>query len=722
VSSGFFSLWGRRDPPVMLQTEEAECGLACLAMCATALGYETDVLMLRRRHPVSMKGTTLARLVEIAGDLGFNARAVRLEVPELARLQTPCILHWDLNHFVVMVGIRRGKLVVNDPEQGRREYSMEEVARRFSGVALELSPRTDFQPRVEKTQLNLKMFLTSDRDVLAAFAQILLLSLALEGMGVLLPLISQWVIDDVIVTADVNLLVVLVMAMFLIAVMRTATRMLRGWVLLAASISWNLRSSSSVFQHLVRLPVSFFEKRHVGDVISRFHAVDEIQGTISTNFIETVLDALMAGVALTVLFFYSAKLTGVVLLAATGYILVRFMLFSRYRAATEERIVRSANRDSFLFETLRGIPAIKFFSQMGWQVAGWMNRQIGVYNATVVTRKLDLVYQGANGLIGALEVSLILFLMVGMILDKTFTVGMMVAYMAFKDQFLLRIVALAERLANFRLLRLQGERLADIVLTEPEQDSLAAGHLRIDRDGPLEIELRNVSFRYAPGEDYVLKNINLKITPKDSIAIVGPSGCGKSTLLKIVSGVLMPEEGEVLLNGTPVQRLGLAAYRELLGIVMQEDFLFSGSLADNICMFDAAPDDDRIVEAAKIAKVHEDIIQMPMGYQSLVGGMGSNLSGGQRQRVLLARALYKKPRFLLLDEYTSMLDYETEMRVQNGLAALPVGRLVVTHRRKNLLPQDQVYVVWEGGLMPGKEFDVMFAALGRPADSHLPGD
>jgi ATP-binding cassette subfamily B protein RaxB len=283
-------------------------------------------------------------------------------------------------------------------------------------------------------------------------------------------------------------------------------------------------------------------------------------------------------------------------------------------------------------------------------------------------------------------------------------------------------VALAERLANFRLLRLQGERLADIVLTEPEQDSLAAGHLRIDRDGPLEIELRNVSFRYAPGEDYVLKNINLKITPKDSIAIVGPSGCGKSTLLKIVSGVLMPEEGEVLLNGTPVQRLGLAAYRELLGIVMQEDFLFSGSLADNICMFDAAPDDDRIVEAAKIAKVHEDIIQMPMGYQSLVGGMGSNLSGGQRQRVLLARALYKKPRFLLLDEYTSMLDYETEMRVQNGLAALPVGRLVVTHRRKNLLPQDQVYVVWEGGLMPGKEFDVMFAALGRPADSHLPGD
>ncbi len=719
-SPNFFSLWRRREPPVILQTEEAECGLACLAMCATAAGYETDVLMLRRQHPVSMKGTTLARLVDIAGDLKLNARAVRLEINELPQLRTPCILHWDLNHFVVMVGISRGKLVVNDPELGRREYGMEEVGKRFSGVALELTPRDDFKPQVAKTQMRLGMFLTGDRDLLSAFAQILLLSLALEALGVFLPLINQWVIDEVVVTADVNLLVVVVVALFLISVTRTATRMLRGWVLLAASISWNLRSSSSVFQHLVRLPVSFFEKRHVGDVISRFKSVDEIQSTVSSNFIETVLDALMACIALVLMFFYSGMLTGVVLLAAAGYVLVRFMLFGRYRAATEERIVRSASRDSFLFETLRGIPAIKFFSQMGWQVAGWMNRQIGVYNATVITRKLDLIYQAANGLVGALEVSLILFLMVGMILDKTFTVGMMVAFLAFKDQFLIRVMAFADRMVRFRLLRLQGERLADIVLTEPEVESLPADRLRVDRDGPLEIELRNVTFRYAPGEDPVLKNINLKLTPQESVAIVGPSGCGKSTLIKIVAGMLVPEEGEVLLNGMPVSRLGLATYRALIGTVMQEDFLFSGSIFDNICMFDSMPDEDRVIQAAKTAMVHDSIAVMPMGYQSLVGGMGSKLSGGQRQRILLARALYKQPRFLLLDEYTSMLDYETESQVQKALGELPVGRLVITHRRRNLLPRDRVFVVWEGGLMPGAEFDAMFTALGRPPRDEAP--
>lgn len=715
MSNNFFSLWRRREPPVILQTEEAECGLACLAMCAAVSGYETDVLTLRRRHPVSMKGTTLARLVEIAGDLGFNARAVRLEMHELGKLRAPCILHWDLNHFVVMVRIEKNRLIVHDPELGRRDYSMEEVGNRFSGIALELMPRDSFKPKVEKMRLDLGMFLTGERDILVAFFQILLLSLALEGLGLLLPLINQWVIDDVVVTADVNLLVVIVVALFLISITRTATRMLRGWVLLAASISWNLRTSSSVFQHLVRLPVSFFEKRHVGDVTSRFRAVDEIQGTISTNFIETVLDGLMACIALAMMFYYSATLTAVVSVAALGYVLVRFMMFGRYRAATEERIVRSAARDSFLFETLRGIPAIKFFSQMGWQVAGWINRQVGVYNATVVTRKLDLVYQGANGIIGAIEVPLILFLMVGMILDKTYTVGMMVAFLAFKDQFLTRVIALAERMARFRLLRLQGERLADIVMTEPETESLPADRLRVDPAGPVEIELRNVSFRYAPGEDLVLKNINLKITPNDSVAIVGPSGCGKSTLLKIVAGMLIPEEGEVLLNGMPISRIGLATYRAMLGTVMQEDFLFSGSIFDNISMFDSVPDDERVIEASRIATVHNDIAVMPMGYQSLVGGMGTNLSGGQRQRILLARALYKQPRFLLLDEYTSMLDYETESKVQTGLAALPIGRFVITHRRRNLLPKDRVFVMWEGGLMPGNEFDAMFAALGRPA-------
>jgi ATP-binding cassette subfamily B protein RaxB len=295
---------------------------------------------------------------------------------------------------------------------------------------------------------------------------------------------------------------------------------------------------------------------------------------------------------------------------------------------------------------------------------------------------------------------------------------MMVAFLSFKGQFLGRMIALSDRIASFRLLRLQGERLADIVLTNTEQDEAPPDYLRLDRNAPVSVELRDVSFRYAPGEDDVIRNVNLKFGDKDSVAIVGPSGCGKSTLMKILIGILPPDSGEVLVNGLPVSRIGLSTYRSLIGTVMQEDFLFSGSIFDNISMFDSEADEQRVVQAARQAMIHDDIAMMPMGYQSLVGGMGTNLSGGQKQRVLLARALYKQPRILFLDEYTSMLDYETEIKVQDSLASLPIARFVITHRRKNLLPGDRVYVVWEGGLMPGDEFDKMFSALGRPSPGH----
>ena len=713
-----FSLRPTQEPPVILQTEEAECGLAALAMCAASLGYETDLLALRRRHEISGKGTTLARLLEIAADMRMHGRAVRLDLHELGQLKTPCVLHWELNHFVVLVKADSNGVVVNDPALGRRHYSLEETSKRFSGVALELSARADFVKKEEKTPLDLSAFFTGQRGLVGAFAQVLLLSLVLETYSILYPLLNQWLIDDVLITNDTNLLLVLVAAVGLLTVTSTATRLLRSWILLAASISWNLQSSANVFLHMIRLPVAFFEKRHVGDVSSRFRAVDEIQDTISSNFIESFLDGLMAVVALIMMFTYSIMLGWLVIGAACLYGAVRFFMFGRYRRATEESIVRKASRDSYFYETLRGIPAIKFFSQIGWRVTGWMNRQTEVANATVTTKKLDLVYQTANGLISALERGLILYLMARMILDKQYTIGMMVAFLAYKEQFLSRIVTLAERLARFRLLRLQGERLADIVLTAPEPFGELADRTRLDPKGPVTIEVRNVSFRYAPGEDEVLKNISLTLTANDSIAIVGPSGCGKSTLMKVMIGILEPEEGEILINGLPLAKIGVETYRAMIGTMMQEDYLFSGSIFDNISMFDSEADQERVIEAAKLAIIHDDIAVMPMGYQSLVGGMGTNLSGGQKQRILLARALYKRPRFLFLDEYTSMLDYETEMKVQNSLASLSLGRFVITHRRRNLLPDDKVYVVWENGLMAGREFDMMFAKLGqqKPSD------
>jgi ATP-binding cassette subfamily B protein RaxB len=316
--------------------------------------------------------------------------------------------------------------------------------------------------------------------------------------------------------------------------------------------------------------------------------------------------------------------------------------------------------------------------------------------------------------IGATEQALVLWLAVQMIIADQFSIGMLLAFLAYKGQFLGRVSELLERVLSLRLLKLQGERLADIVLSEPEAPSrsgLAAEFA--DPARPVTIELRDVTFRYAAGEEPILDKVNLVLRTGQAVAVVGPSGCGKSTLLKVLSGQVVPESGEVLVNGVPMARLGAQAFRSMLGTVLQDDQLFSVSIFDNIAMHDVEATPEKVASAAKLACIDADILRMPMGYQTLVGGMGATLSGGQKQRVLLARALYKKPRFLLLDEYTSNLDFETEAHVQQSINALGCGRFIITHRQHSLSEGDEIYILWRGRLWTQAEFEAQMAAMAQ---------
>ena len=699
MTSNLLSLWPRKQAPLILQSEAAECGLACLAMIASAHGHETDLLTLRRRFELSSRGATLARLMDIAEQMGFANRAVRLELEELPQLQTPCLLHWDLNHFVVLTKADDQRITILDPAIGERTLSMKEVSPHFTGVALEMSPSTSFEKKQEKTPFSLRLLFTGQRGLWRAFAQMALLSIVLELFGILLPMLSQWIIDDVVVTRDAPLLAVLAIGIFLLAVMSLATRLVRSWIVLGASLSWRVSSSANVFRYMLKLPLAYFDKRHTGDVLSRFGAVHHIQDTITNHLVEVVLDGAVSLITLALMFFYSPTLALVVLAVAVVQTIVRFSVFKPYRQAAEETIVREANAQTYLLETLRGVAAIKFFAKPGWRVGGWMNQQVAMVNASVKQQRISLLYQGVNGLVSAVEQSLVLYLAARMILDEQFSIGMLVAFLAYKSQFLQRASELLERVINLRLLKLQGERLADIVLTEPEPPSPAQAEVSLKSDGPMTLSLRNVTFRYATGEAPVLDDVSMTLHTGQAIAVVGPSGCGKSTLLKVLSGQVTPESGEVLLNGVPIKRLGSEAFRSVLGTVFQDDQLFSCSLYDNIAMNDTQATPEKVALAAQQACIHEDILRMPMGYQTLVGGMGATLSGGQKQRLLLARALYKQPRFLLLDEYTSHLDFETERHVQEAINHLGCGRFIITHRQHSLSEGDEIHVLSGGKLL-----------------------
>ncbi len=696
VMSGFFSSlnlgFGRAGVPVMLQTEAAECGLACLAMVATYHGLNTDLPTLRQRFQLSLKGATMVDLMRLAGQLQLNTRALRAEMEHLGQLQMPCVLHWDLNHFVVLTEIRGGKAVIHDPARGVRRMSLDEVSKHFTGVVLELSPAADFRPRVERQSVTARQLLGRVSGLRRSLLQIFGLAFALEFFMLLAPFFMQWVVDGVLVTADRDLLVTLGLGFTLLALITVTTGAIRSWAVLYLSATLNLQWLSNVFAHLMRLPVAWFEKRHTGDVMSRFGAVQQIQQTLTTSFIEVVLDGLMVVLTFVMMWVYSGTLTAIALASVVAYGLLRWAFFRPLREATEEAIVHDAKKSSHFLESLRGVQSIKLFNRQEDRQARFMNLVVDAMNAHIATRKLDLLFSVLHKLLFGLERVGVIWIGALLVLDRSFSVGMLFAFFAYKEQFALRISGLIDKAVELKMLKLQGERLADIVLSTPEPEVAAP----VRHDVPARVELKDVSFRYSDAEPPVLHGVNLVIEPGESVAISGPSGCGKTTLLKVILGIHDPQVGEVRVGGVPLSHLGLRSWREMIGTVMQEDQLFAGSIIDNISFFDAHADLEWVQECARMAAVHEEIEAMPMAYHTLIGDMGTSISGGQKQRLLLARALYKRPRILLLDEATSALDVDRERLVNQAVRQLDVTRVIVAHRPETIASASRVIVLQDG--------------------------
>jgi ATP-binding cassette, subfamily B, bacterial CvaB/MchF/RaxB len=690
--------FGARRVPVVLQTEAAECALACLAMVAAAHGHRTDLPTLRLRFSLSLKGATMADLVRMASELRFNSRALRVEPEQLAQLALPCVLHWDLNHFVVLTVVRGGTAELHDPARGARRMKMAELSRHFTGIALELTPAVDFTPKTEHQSVSLKRLLGPVRGLRRSLVQIFVLAAGLEAFMLLSPFFLQWVVDGVLVSADRDLLVTLGLGFGLLVLLQVATAAIRSWAVLHLSATLNLQWLSNVFAHLMRLPMAWFEKRHTGDVWSRFAAVQQIQKTLTTHFIEAVLDGLLVVATLAMMLFYSFTLATIALGAVAVYALLRWAFFRPLREATEEALVHEARQSSHFLESLRGVQSIKLFNRQADRQARFMNRVVDSMNADIVTRKLELLFSVLHRLLFGVERVAVVWVGASLVIEQQLSVGMLFAFVAFKEQFAQRISALIDKAVELRMLRLQGERLADIVLAVPEDVGLPrlSGVAGTPSMPPPRIEVRGMSFRYADGEAEVLRDVDFAIESGESVAIVGPSGCGKTTLLKLMLGIHAPAAGELRIGGVPLAQVGLARWREMVGSVMQDDALLAGSVADNICFFDDAPDLPWMTDCARMAAVHDEIEAMPMGYHTLIGDMGGSLSGGQKQRLLLARALYKRPSILMLDEATSALDVDHERVVNQQVRQLALTRVIVAHRPETIASVSRVIVLGEG--------------------------
>ncbi|MEC5160713.1 MULTISPECIES: peptidase domain-containing ABC transporter [unclassified Janthinobacterium] len=662
--------------PMLLQTETSECGVACLAMIGAYHGQQHDLIGLRATLHTSAKGASVKDLVGYAGQLGLAGRALRLELDDLDQLQTPCILHWDLNHFVVLKKAGRRGITLHDPATGVRKIGWQEASRHFTGVALELSPMADFEPADHRRSVSLGALVGGVTGMKRALTQVLMVSLALELVAVLAPFFQQWVLDAVVLHNDTDLLGVLALGFLMLLVLQLALSTLRTWLVIYFSTQINLQWSSGVLTRLLRLPMDYFIKRHLGDVISRFGAVQAIRQTLTTAALSAALDGLMAAVAFAMMWAYSPRLASVTLAALAVYLAVRLLSNRPFQLATEARIGHAARQDSHLLESVRAMQSIKLFNHEDQRRHAWINLLVHTTNRELAAQRLSTLFQGANTLVFGVENILVIYLGALLIMRNEMSIGMTFAYAAFKLQFSARISALVDLYFQVRLLRIQRERLADIVLSEAEP----RGGNGLPRAGIPDLELRGVRFRYASTEPWLFDGLNLRIEAGESVAIVGPSGCGKTTLLKLMLGLLTPTEGEVLVMGRPLAAVGLQAWRARLGAVMQDDQLLAGTIADNIAFFSSPPDLERVGACARMAAVEADVLAMPMAWQTLIGDMGAALSGGQKQRLLLARALYKRPDILFLDEATSHLDVGCERLVNESVSALKLTKVVIAHR------------------------------------------
>ena len=673
------------------QNEVAECANACLAMVAVSYGLQTDMAALRRRFPGSARGVTLRNLMVNANAIGFTTRALKVDIDHLDKVVKPAILHWDLNHFVVLAEISNKVAVVHDPAFGIRKLSLQEFGKHYTGIALELVPKSDFRPRDERTKIGLSSLWTRINGLSRAIIQVLLLSAVILGFTLAIPQYLQTVIDHVLPSSDRSLLIVIAIGFALFQIFSIAASALRSMVLLHAGTTMAYHISINLFSHLLRLPLPYFARRHVGDIVARFGSIEPIKDFLTQGVTSGIIDGVMAVGTLVLMFVYSPTLAILSLGALSLILLLRLVLFPAFFRATESEIVANAAESSAFIENMRGMQTIKAFAVEVVRQERWQHFLTASFNERVRVQKFEIGFSTFEDLVEGLSKILIVFVAARMSLQGDFTIGMIFAFMAYRDHFNSSLTSLIDLIIEFRMLSLHLDRLSDIATTKPDPSGGIDIKIEIGK-----IEFQSVSFRYDDGQPEVIYNASFVINKGESVGLIGPSGSGKTTLLKMMMGLLPKTGGEILIDDVSLSSLDPHVVRSQIASVMQDDLLFSGSIADNISLFDPTPDVDWIHHCAKLACIHDDINGMSMGYETLVGDMWSSLSGGQVQRVFLARALYRRPAILFIDEGTSNLDVATERMVNVAIQDLGITRVVVAHRPNTIQSLDRLLEVKDG--------------------------
>ena len=700
----------QRRVPVMTQMNALECGAACLAMVLNYFGRRVSVAECRETLGIGRDGVSAHRIAEAAQRNGLRVRAFKAEPADLASLEMPAIAHWAFNHFIVVEKWTPRTVQIIDPAVGRRALSGAEFDKNFTGVVLTFEPKSQQASSTGSTQPSsswsyVKPMLLA-RGVRNVLIQVLLASLLLQCFGLALPLLTQLVVSRILPFHITGLINVIGIGLIVLVLAYMVTTYLRAALLLYLQARLDSRLILSFFEHLLSLPLRFFEQRPSGDLLMRSNSNASIREIVTNRTVSVLLDGGFVFGYLIILFYFSTGFTEVVL--ALGALQVGLMLVTNHRlkTLTASEFVASAEAQSYMVETLMGISTLKASGAEDHAFDHWSSLYYKQLNVSLKRGHLNAILDTAMTTLRMLSPIVLLWFGAIEVLDGKMSLGSMLALNALTISFLTPVTSLVTAGQQLQLVRAYLERIVDVADAKPEQSSEAANACS-RLSGKIRVE--NVSFRYDSSSPWVLRDISLTITPGQKVALVGATGSGKSTLAKLLLSLYKPEQGEIFFDDLPLQTLDYRMLRRQFGVVLQESSLFRGSIRQNIAMNNPRVLLDEIQHAARLAHIHEEIINMPMGYETLLAEVGTGVSGGQRQRICIARAIAHHPSILLLDEATSHLDVRTERLVSHNLESLTCTRIMIAHRLSTIMDADLIVVLDKGRIVEQGTHDQLLA-------------
>ena len=699
--------------PFIEQQSSSDCGVACLAMIGLYWGKRLSLNSLRNLANVGRSGASLKNLAGAAERVGFHARPVRASFGRLANVDHPWIAHWQGDHYVVVYRTNSDQILIADPARGKQRLTVSDFTKNWTGYALLLDPTR-----------SLKKYETEDKQSLWAFWklllpyqsilwQIILASLLIQIFGLITPLFTQVILDQIVVQKSLSMLHIFALGLVVFSIWKVSIAGVRQYLLDYFSNRLDLTLISGFISHALTLPLKFFESRQVGDIITRIQENQKIQRFLVRQAISTWLDTLMAVVYLALMLYYNWKLTLLVLALIPPIVLLTLAATPILKQVSREIFNETAEQNSLVVEMMTGLATVKSAAveqEVRWR---WEDRLVGMLNSQFKGQKLANSLQVFSGLINAIGSALLLWYGATLVIQDSLTIGQFVAFNMLIGNVINPILSLVGVWDELQEVLISVERLNDIFSTQPEERPGQPMFVMPMIRGSVHFE--DVTFTYDESNDRnTLQNLSFQVKPGETIAIVGRSGSGKSTLVKLLQGLYHPTRGRIQIDDHDIRHVSPSSLRSQLGVVPQECFLFSGTILENIQLYRSEFDLDQVIDVAKLAEAHVFIQDLPMGYHTKVGERGANLSGGQRQRIAIARALLGNPRILILDEATSSLDTESERRFQNNLARISQNRttFIIAHRLSTVQSADRILVLDKGILIEHGNHEQLIAERG----------